>query len=68
MAVTVIHKLTAARRWRLDGADAVYCQQHGDDTDPFVEAEEQELLREREAKRRNLAMIQQMAASQVPIL
>ena len=68
MALSVIHELLAARHWRLYGADAVCCQQHGDDTDPFVEAEEQELLLEREAKRRNLAMIQQMATSQVPIL
>ena len=39
--------------------------QHGEDRDPFAEAEEQEVLREREAKRRNIAMLRQMAPSQV---
>ncbi len=39
--------------------------QDGDDRDPFAEAEEQEVLREREARRRNVAMLRQMAPSQV---
>ena len=39
--------------------------QQGDDRDPFAEAEEQEVLRERDAKRRNVAMLRQMAPSQV---
>ena len=39
--------------------------QDGDDRDPFAEAEEQEALRESEAKRRNIAMLRQMAPSQV---
>ena len=44
---------------------SVFGMQHGDDRDPFADAEEQEVLREREAKRRNVAMLRQMAPSQV---
>ena len=49
----------------LSSADVLAEVQHGDDRDPFAEAEEQEVLREREAKRRNVAMLRQMAPPQV---
>ena len=39
--------------------------QHGDDIDPFFEAEEEEMLRSRDAKRRHLAMAQQATSAQV---
>ena len=39
--------------------------QHGDDRDPFAEAEEQEMLQSRDARRRHLAMAQQAASAQV---